>query len=176
MLGPDRDEVQKMIDQAVSAAYARLNGAIGVLGNHQESLIPATTTAILTANTGISNAPSITVKGGGNIRIQITGQVNALNTLQAVLTPSIVLTQNGINTIQGNLTQLALPGSTSSPSVGELVLFAESSAIAALASNTGTPFKPTPGQTIAVALDMIASATGGSVPANGLTVSLQEIF
>ena len=150
-------------------------GTIEVLANHTEIALPSTTTAITTGATAMGTI-SLTAKGPSNFRIEYAMQLNALNTLQAVITPTVSFTANGVDTITATLPAMAFPPNTSSPTTGILSGFAEASAVAALAANTTIPWAPKPGQTIIATLSLTGSATGGSVPASLSELAMQEIF
>ena len=177
----DLDEIRKLIAQDIEAspAMASARAMLGVLANHTFANLPATTTAITTGATTMGSA-SLTVKGPGNVGIDLRGTFNALNTLQPIVTPVITATVNGANTITTvgtSLTQgMAAPGNTSSPSTGQLAMYLDTKIIAQSAVNTGSGWNPQPGQTIQVTVALIGSTTGGSAPLDALDVTLQEKY
>ena len=109
-------------------------GTIEVLANHTEIALPSTTTAITTGATAMGTI-SLTAKGPSNFRIEYAMQLNALNTLQAVITPTVSFTANGVDTITATLPAMAFPPNTSSPTTGILSGFAEASAVAEAGSD-----------------------------------------
>ena len=176
----DRQDIQEMIDAAVSAAYTRGAWIQGVLQNHAFGLIPSATTALTTAAAVVMGTVSLVAKGSGNIRVQFYGSIIALNSLQAIITPSVTVTQNGINTFSagppgtGNNVALpiwALPGNTSNPSVAPIVGYFETASVKNTVGFTGAA-----GQTIAVTLLIGASTTGGSVAAGAIGMEVSEAF
>ena len=177
--GPKR-EIIKIIQSMLTRVQEQYALAIGVSANHILVTLPNTTTAITTGATALPStaAISLTAKqasvgtsnasvglAGSKVRVIITGVINALNTLQAVITPTLSLTANGVNTVSPVLDSFALPGNTSSPMVGMAAWIVE-------VNNTLWAA----GQTIVATLALTGSATGGSAPPNTLSVSMQEIF
>lgn len=184
MLAPDREEIAKMIAQAISAPEARINGLAGVVQNivavqqdHAYLRVPSTTTDITTGATTLGSI-SNTVAGPGNFRYLVSGSLNALSTTPATLTGVFTWDLNGTNTIQAFIQfLLSTPTNfTSSPTVGQFVFPADLSYFASLASNTSVWRTPVPGQTVNLTFGLAASATGASVPPNNVVLSSQEIF
>ena len=172
-----RREVLKMILATTKRVEEQAALSVGVQANHTLVSLPNTTTAITTGATALPGT-SITLTAkqagvmnsavpGARFRVLIMGAINALNTLQAVITPTISFTANGINTTtaNGTLVPFALPGNTSSPMVGMMAEICE-------VSNTLWAA----GQTVTATLSLTGSVTGGSAPIGSVSVSMQEIF
>jgi hypothetical protein len=176
--GPKR-EIIKIIQSMLTRRDGISSQIIAVNANHTLANFPNTTTAITTGATAMPTTTpiSLTAKGSGSsvapgglpgtrVRVLIAGAINALNTLQAVITPTLSFTANGANTVTAaTLQAFALPGNTSSPMVGMISWIAEV---------TNTLWAA--GQTITATLSLTGSATGGSAPLGALTLSMQEIF
>jgi hypothetical protein len=148
---PERDEVFAMIDQAVSAAYARAASIQGVLANHSFQVEPTSTVAILTTATTLA-VSTMTAKGPANFRFIYAFAIDALTTTQPVVTPTLSVTIGGADTITAVLPAITMPLTTESPSFGMLSGVIESARMATLASNTSVPWAPTAGSVIVATL------------------------
>ena len=171
--GPKR-EIIKLIQSMLTRVQQQAALSIGVLANHTLVQLPAATTALTTASPVSMGTATLTAKGNsGNFRVQFFGSIIALNSLQAIITPSLSLTQNGIATATPTVFggPIALPGNTSNPSVASVVGYAETAF-----NKYTTGFAPTVGQTVVATLSLGASTTGGSVAASAIGLSMQEIF
>lgn len=179
MLGPDREEINRMIQQAVSAAYAQIGGIIGVQQNHTIATLPNTTTNVTAGVTSLGTVP-MTAKGPGNFRYTVVGTFQSTSTTPLSIASVVTFRLNGTNTISiipGLGTGLvATPNFTSIPSVGQFSFIIELAQAAALASNTSIWKTPLPGQTVSADIGLAASAGSFNAFAQLTTASAEEIF